>query len=50
VLGKKAYERLPGEPRQQARENPRTVRAQLLGACFAPLSEDAVRGVRVRPR
>ena len=47
VLGKEAYERLPGERRRQARENVRTVRAQLLGAGFPPLSEDDVRGVRV---
>ena len=47
VLGKDAYERLPDERRQQARENLNTLRAQLLGAGFPPLSEDDVRGVRV---
>jgi len=46
VLGKDTYERLPGERRQQARENLNTLRAQLLGAGFPPLSEDDVRGVR----
>jgi pimeloyl-ACP methyl ester carboxylesterase len=47
VLGKDTYERLPDERRQQARENLNTLRAQLLGAGFPPLSEDDVRGVRV---
>ncbi len=47
VLGKETYERLPEERKQQARENLRAVRAQLLGAGFPPLSEDGVRGVRV---
>ena len=46
VLGKDTYERLPDERRQQARENLNTLRAQLLGAGFPPLSEDDVRGVR----
>ena len=45
VLGKEAYERLPEERRQQARENVNTVRAQLLGAGFPPLSEAEVRRV-----
>jgi pimeloyl-ACP methyl ester carboxylesterase len=47
VLGKDTYERLPDDRRQQARENLNTLRAQLLGAGFPPLSEDDVRGVRV---
>ena len=47
VLGKDTYERLPDERWQQARENLNTLRAQLLGAGFPPLSEDDVRGVRV---
>lgn len=47
VLGKDTYERLPDERRQQARENLNTLRAQLLGAGFPPLSEDDVRSVRV---
>ena len=46
VLGKDTYERLPDERWQQARENLNTLRAQLLGAGFPPLSEDDVRGVR----
>jgi pimeloyl-ACP methyl ester carboxylesterase len=47
VLGKETYEGLPEERKQQARENLNTLRAQLLGAGFPPLSEDDVRGVRV---
>jgi pimeloyl-ACP methyl ester carboxylesterase len=47
VLGKETFERLPQERHQQARENLNTVRAQLLGAGFPPLSEEEVRGVRV---
>jgi pimeloyl-ACP methyl ester carboxylesterase len=45
VLGRETYERLPEERRQQARENLNTLRAQLLGAPFPPLSDDDVRGV-----
>jgi pimeloyl-ACP methyl ester carboxylesterase len=45
VLGREAYERLPEERRQQARENLNTLRAQLLGNPFPLLSEDDVRGV-----
>jgi pimeloyl-ACP methyl ester carboxylesterase len=45
VLGKDTYERLPEERRQQARENLNTLRAQVMGAGFPPLSEDDVRGV-----
>lgn len=47
VLGKAAYERLPEERKQQARENLATLRAQLLGAGFPPLDEEDVRDVRV---
>jgi pimeloyl-ACP methyl ester carboxylesterase len=47
VLGKETYERLPEQRHQQARENLGTLRAQLLGADFPPLSEEDVRGVRV---
>ena len=47
VLGKEAYERLPEERKQQARENLGTLRAQLLGAGFPPLDEEDVRGMRV---
>ena len=46
LLGKEAYERLPEERRQQAFENVRAVRAQVLGAGFPPLSEDDVRSVQ----
>ena len=45
MLGKDTYERLPQERKQQARENLSTLRAQVLGAGFPPLSEDDVRGV-----
>jgi pimeloyl-ACP methyl ester carboxylesterase len=45
VLGKDTYERLPKERKQQAHENLNTLRAQVLGAGFPPLSEDDVRGV-----
>ena len=47
VLGRGTFERLPDARRQQARENMRTLRAQLLGAGFPPLRDDAVRGVRI---
>jgi pimeloyl-ACP methyl ester carboxylesterase len=47
VLGKETYERLPEQRKQQARENLNTLRAQLMGAGFPPLSEDDVRGVGV---
>jgi pimeloyl-ACP methyl ester carboxylesterase len=46
LLGKETYERLPQERKQQAFENVRAVRAQVLGAGFPPLSEDDVRGVQ----
>jgi pimeloyl-ACP methyl ester carboxylesterase len=45
LLGRDAYERLPEERKQQARENLNTLRAQVLGAGFPPLSNDDVRGV-----
>ena len=45
VLGRETYERLPEARRQQARENLNTVRAQLLGAPFPPLSDEEVRAV-----
>jgi pimeloyl-ACP methyl ester carboxylesterase len=45
LLGKDAYERLPEERKQQARENLNTLRAQVLGAGFPPLSDDDVRSV-----
>jgi pimeloyl-ACP methyl ester carboxylesterase len=45
LLGKETYERLPQERKQQARENLNTLRAQVLGAGFPPLSDDDVRGV-----
>ena len=47
VLGKETYGRLSEERLRQARENLATVRAQLLGAGFPPLSEDDLRHVRV---
>jgi pimeloyl-ACP methyl ester carboxylesterase len=47
LLGKETYERLPEERKQQAFENVRAVRAQVLGVGFPPLSEDDVRGVQV---
>ena len=45
VLGREWYERLPEARWQQARENVNTVRVQLLGAGFPPLSDEDVRGV-----
>jgi pimeloyl-ACP methyl ester carboxylesterase len=45
LLGRDAYERLPEERKQQGRENLNTLRAQVLGAGFPPLSDDDVRGV-----
>jgi pimeloyl-ACP methyl ester carboxylesterase len=45
LLGRDAYERLPEERKQQARENLNTLRAQVLGAGFPPLGDDDVRGV-----
>ena len=45
MLGRDAYKRLPEARKQQARENINTLRAQVLGAGFPPLSEDDVRSV-----
>ena len=45
LLGKDSYERLTRERTQQARENLSTLRAQVLGAGFPPLSDDDVRSV-----
>jgi pimeloyl-ACP methyl ester carboxylesterase len=45
LLGKDTWERLPQERKQQARENLNSLRAQVLGAGFPPLSNDDVRGV-----
>jgi pimeloyl-ACP methyl ester carboxylesterase len=45
VLGREWYERLPEARWQQARENVNTVRVQLLGSGFPPLSDEDVRGV-----
>ena len=45
MLGRDAYERLPQERKQQARENVNALRAQVLGAGFPPLSDDDVRRV-----
>jgi pimeloyl-ACP methyl ester carboxylesterase len=47
LLGKDTYERLPPERKQQAFENVRGLRAQVLGAGFPPLSEDDVRSVKI---
>ncbi len=44
-VGKEGYERLPEERKNQLRENVSTLRAQLLGAGFPPLSDDEVRRV-----
>ena len=46
ILGRDTYERLPEERKQQARENLNTLRAQVLGAGFPPLSQEDVRRVR----
>jgi pimeloyl-ACP methyl ester carboxylesterase len=45
MLGRHTWERLSDERKQQARENVNTLRAQVLGAGFPPLSDDDVRGV-----
>jgi pimeloyl-ACP methyl ester carboxylesterase len=45
LLGKDTWERLPNEPKQRARENVNSLRAQVLGAGFPPLSDDGVRRV-----
>ncbi len=46
LLGKDTWERLPQERKQQAFENLSTLRAQVLGAGFPPLSDDDVRSVQ----
>ena len=46
LLGKDTWERLPQERKQQAFENVHTLRAQVLGAGFPPLSDDDVRRVQ----
>ena len=46
LLGKDTWERLPQERKQQAFENVRSLRAQVLGAGFPPLSDDDVRRVQ----
>jgi pimeloyl-ACP methyl ester carboxylesterase len=45
MLGREAYDRLPQERKQQARENVNALRAQVLGAGFPPLSDDDVRRI-----
>jgi pimeloyl-ACP methyl ester carboxylesterase len=45
LLGKDTWERLPQERKQQAFENVLSLRAQVLGAGFPPLSDDDVRSV-----
>ena len=45
MLGTDSYKRLPQERKQQAHENLNTLRAQVLGAGFPPLSKDDVRSV-----
>ena len=45
VLGPEAFDRLSPARRAQVRENVGTVRAQILGTGFPPLSDDAVRAV-----
>jgi pimeloyl-ACP methyl ester carboxylesterase len=46
LLGRDTWEQLPQERKQQARENLSTLRAQVLGEGFPPLSDDDVRGVQ----
>jgi pimeloyl-ACP methyl ester carboxylesterase len=45
LLGKDTWEQLPQERKQQAFENARSLRAQVLGVGFPPLNDDDVRGV-----
>jgi pimeloyl-ACP methyl ester carboxylesterase len=45
LLGKDTWERLPQERKQQAFDNVHSLRAQVLGAGFPPLSDGDVRGV-----
>ena len=46
LLGKDTWRRIPKERKQQAFENVPSLRAQVLGAGFPPLSDDDVRGVQ----
>ena len=46
LLGKDTWERIPQERKQQAFENVPSLRAQVLGAGFPPLSDDDVRRVQ----
>jgi pimeloyl-ACP methyl ester carboxylesterase len=46
VLGEAPFERLPEARKKQMRDNLGSLRAQLLGAGFPPLGDDAVRSVR----
>jgi len=45
LLGQDTWEQLPQERKQQAFENARSLRAQVLGVGFLPLNDDDVRGV-----
>ena len=47
VLGRRQFAEMPPERRQQAHDNMATVRAQLLGAGFPPLTDAMVRGVKM---
>jgi pimeloyl-ACP methyl ester carboxylesterase len=47
MLGKETYERLPEERKQQARENVNSMRGQVMGAGFPPLSDNEVRRVAI---
>jgi pimeloyl-ACP methyl ester carboxylesterase len=47
LLGKDTYEQLPQNRKEQAFENVRSLRAQVLGAGFPPLSDDDVRRVKI---
>ncbi|MEX2194552.1 MAG: alpha/beta hydrolase [Thermoleophilaceae bacterium] len=47
VLGREIYEQLPEARKQRMRENVGSLKAQLTGAGFPPLTEDEVRGVEV---
>jgi pimeloyl-ACP methyl ester carboxylesterase len=46
LLGKDTWRRIPKERKQQAFENVLSLRTQVLGAGFPPLSDDDVRGVQ----
>jgi pimeloyl-ACP methyl ester carboxylesterase len=45
IVGRERYEQLPEARMRQLRENVNTLRAQLLGAGFPPLTEEEVRSV-----